>query len=96
MQLLSWSDKKLSKMETRSRTTKLYVKNVEMLESSKDKFDKVSAWLDKLDTFEYQQQQKNPHMMTTANQQNTSTRMNQDKNDDFFESDSSVNTGKYQ
>jgi hypothetical protein len=94
---LSWSDKKLSKMETRSRTTKLIVKNVEMLESSKfDKFDKVSQWLDKLDTFEFHQHQKNPHIATAANQQNTSARMSQDKNDDFFDSDSSVNTGKYQ
>lgn len=81
-------------METRSRTTKLIVKNVEMLESSKfDKFDKVSQWLDKLDTFEFQQQQTNPHITTAANQQNTSSRMSQDKNDDFFDSDSSVNTG---
>lgn len=81
-------------METRSRTTKLIVKNVEMLESSKfDKFDKVSQWLDKLDTFEFQQHQKNPHIGTASNQQNTSSRMSQDKNDDFFDSDSSVNTG---
>lgn len=84
-------------METRSRTTKLIVKNVEMLESSKfDKFDKVSQWLDKLDTFEYHQHQKNPHIATATNQQNSSARVNQDKNDDFFDSDSSVNTGKYQ
>ncbi|CRL06009.1 CLUMA_CG019292, isoform A [Clunio marinus] len=61
-------------METRSRTTKLIVKNVEMLESSKfDKFDKVSQWLDKLDTFEYHQHQKNPQIGGTANQQNTSS-----------------------
>ena len=80
-------------METRSRTTKLIVKNVEMLESSKfDKFDKVSQWLDKLDTFEMQQQQSNPHIAATSNTQNTSSRM--DKNDEFFDSDSSVNTGK--
>lgn len=84
-------------METRSRTTKLIVKNVEMLESSKfDKFDKVSQWLDKLDTFEYHQHQKNPHIGAAANQQNTSSRMSQDKNDDFFDSDSSVNTGMTQ
>lgn len=83
-------------METRSRTTKLIVKNVEMLESSKfDKFDKVSQWLDKLDTFEYHQHQTNPHIATAVNQQKTA-RMSQDKNDDFFDSDSSVNTGKYQ
>jgi hypothetical protein len=83
------------KMETRSRTTKLIVKNVEMLESSKfDKFDKVSQWLDKLDTFEFHQHQKNPHQLGAAsNQQNTSL-VSQDKNDDFFDSDSSVNTGK--
>lgn len=81
-------------METRSRTTKLIVKNVEMLESSKfDKFDKVSQWLDKLDTFEFHQQQTNTHIGTASNQQNSSARMNQDKNDDFFDSDSSVNTG---
>lgn len=84
-------------METRSRTTKLIVKNVEMLESSKfDKFDKVSQWLDKLDTFEFHQQQTNPHISTASNQQNTSSRMSQDKNDDFFDSDSSVNTGMAQ
>jgi hypothetical protein len=84
-------------METRSRTTKLIVKNVEMLESSKfDKFDKVSQWLDKLDTFEYHQHQKNPHIAAASNQQNTSSRMSQDKNDDFFDSDSSVNTGTTQ
>lgn len=87
-------DKLVSTMETRSRTTKLIVKNVEMLESSKfDKFDKVSQWLDKLDTFEFQQHQKNPHIGAPSNQQNTSSRMSQDKNDDFFDSDSSVNTG---
>lgn len=86
--------KLFSKMETRSRTTKLIVKNVEMLESSKfDKFDKVSQWLDKLDTFDFHQQQKNPHIGATSNQQNTTSRMSQDKNDDFFDSDSSVNTG---
>lgn len=90
------SDKIVLKMETRSRTTKLIVKNVEMLESSKfDKFDKVSQWLDKLDTFDHQQQQANPHIGTPSNQQNSSTRnVSQDKNDDFFDSDSSVNTGK--
>lgn len=83
-------------METRSRTTKLIVKNVEMLESSKfDKFDKVSQWLDKLDTFEFQQHQKNPHIGAPSNQQNTSSRMSQEKNDDFFDSDSSVNTGMF-
>lgn len=88
-------DKLVASMETRSRTTKLIVKNVEMLESSKfDKFDKVSQWLDKLDTFEFQQQQTNPHVTTAANQQNNSSRMSQDKNDDFFDSDSSVNTGQ--
>lgn len=80
-------------METRSRTTKLIVKNVEMLESSKyDKFDKVSQWLDKLDTFELHQHQKNSQIASTVNQQNTC----QDKNDDFFDSDSSVNTGMSQ
>ena len=85
----------MSNMETRSRTTKLIVKNVEMLESSKfDKFDKVSQWLDKLDTFEFHQHQKNPHQLGAAsNQQNTSL-VSQDKHDDFFDSDSSVNTGK--
>lgn len=86
--------KLILKMETRSRTTKLIVKNVEMLESSKfDKFDKVSQWLDKLDTFEYHQHQKNPHIAVAANPQNSSSRVSQDKNDDFFDSDSSVNTG---
>lgn len=83
-------------METRSRTTKLIVKNVEMLESSKfDKFDKVSEWLDKLaPNFEFQQHQNHSHISTTSNQQNSTSRINQDKNDDFFDSDSSVNTGK--
>jgi hypothetical protein len=89
--------KLVSSMETRSRTTKLIVKNVEMLESSKfDKFDKVSQWLDKLDTFEFHQHQKNPHIAAAANPQNTSSRVSQDKNDDFFDSDSSVNTGMAQ
>lgn len=87
----------IERMETRSRTTKLIVKNVEMLESSKfDKFDKVSQWLDKLGTFEMHQHQKNPQIATTVNQQNTSPQMCQDKNDDFFDSDSSVNTGMSQ
>lgn len=74
----------------------MIVKNVEMLESSKfDKFDKVSEWLDKLaPTFEFQQHQNSAHISTTSNQQNSTTRINQDKNDDFFDSDSSVNTGK--
>lgn len=69
-----------------------------MLESSKfDKFDKVSQWLDKLDTFEMQhQQQITPHIAAPSNTQNTSSRMSQDKNDDFFDSDSSVNTGMSQ
>lgn len=89
-------EKLLPDMETRSRTTKLIVKNVEMLESSKfDKFDKVSEWLDKLaPNFEFQQHQNHSHISTTSNQQNSTSRINQDKNDDFFDSDSSVNTGK--
>lgn len=66
-----------------------------MLESSKfDKFDKVAQWLDNLDTFEFSQHQKNSHTDTAANQQqNTATRNSQSKIDDFFDSDSSVNTG---
>lgn len=83
-------------METRSRTTKLIVKNVEMLENSKfDKFDKVVQWLDKLDTFEFNQHQKNniPSETTSSNPHHSTSRM--DKNDDFFDSDSSVNTGMH-
>jgi hypothetical protein len=85
-------------METRSRTTKLIVKNVEMLESQKfDKFDKVVQWLDKLDTFEYQQQPKRtPPSEASSNVQNTAANRVDKNNDDFFDSDSSVNTGKAQ
>lgn len=79
-------------METRSRTTKLIVKNVEMLENQKfDKFDKVIQWLDTLHEFEYNQHQKDPPPGNSSSQQNLSTRV--EKNDDFFDSDSSVNTG---
>lgn len=83
-------------METRSRTTKLIVKNVEMLESQKfDKFDKVIQWLDKIDTFEYQQQPKcTPSSEASSNVQNNTTNRIDKNNDDFFDSDSSVNTGK--
>lgn len=83
-------------METRSRTTKLIVKNVEMLESQKfDKFDKVVQWLDKLDKFEYQQQpNRTPSSEASSNVQNTTTNRVDKNNDDFFDSDSSVNTGK--
>lgn len=78
-------------METRSRTTKLIVKNVEMLEHQKfDKFDKVIQWLDTLHDFEYNH--KDPPGNST-NQQNLSLRA--EKNNDFFDSDSSVNTGIY-
>lgn len=78
-------------METRSRTTKLIVKNVEMLEHQKfDKFDKVIQWLDTLHDFEYNQ--TDPPGNST-NQQNLSLRV--EKNNDFFDSDSSVNTGIY-
>ena len=78
-------------METRSRTTKLIVKNVEMLENQKfDKFDKVIQWLETLHDFEYNQHQKDQG--NSSNQQNLSSRI--EKNDDFFDSDSSVNTGE--
>lgn len=81
-------------METRSRTTKLIIKNVEMLESQKfDKFDKVVQWLDKLDTFEYNQHQKTSPPEVSSNQQQNAT-MRVDKNGEFFDSDSSINTGK--
>lgn len=81
-------------METRSRTTKLIVKNVEMLESQKfDKFDKVVQWLDKLDTFEYHQHRTSSSEASSNVQNNTTNRVDK-SNDDFFDSDSSVNTGK--
>ncbi|KAG5671601.1 hypothetical protein PVAND_001794 [Polypedilum vanderplanki] len=81
-------------METRSRTTKLIVKNVEMLENQKfDKFDKVVQWLDKLDTFEIHQHQKNPPSETSTNQQNSSSIGN--KNGEYLDSDSSINTARY-
>lgn len=81
-------------METRSRTTKLIVKNVEMLVESHlkiDKIDKVAQWLDKLDTFECHQQHKK---YTSSSETSSNVQNRVDKNDDFFDSDSSVNTGK--
>ncbi|CAG9807922.1 unnamed protein product [Chironomus riparius] len=81
-------------METRSRTTKLIVKNVEMLENQKfDKFDKVIQWLETLHDIEYNQHQKDLSQGNPSNQQNLSSRI--EKNEDFFDSDSSVNTARY-
>lgn len=67
-----------------------------MLESQKfDKFDKVVQWLDKLDTFDHQQHPKqNLSSDASTNVQKTSTNRVDKNNDDFFDSDSSVNTGK--
>lgn len=84
-------------METRSRTTKLIVKNVEMLESQKkfDKFDKVVQWLEKVDTFEcHQQHQKNTSSSETSSNVQIN-RVDKQKEDFFDSSDSSVNTGMH-
>jgi zona occludens toxin (predicted ATPase) len=82
-------------METRSRTTKLIVKNVEMLVESHlkiDKIDKVAQWLDKLDTFECHQQH-NKYTSSSETSSNVQNNRVDKNNDDFFDSDSSVNTG---
>jgi hypothetical protein len=84
-------------METRSRTTKLIVKNVEMLENQKfDKFDKVVQWLDKLDTFEMHQRHKNPpsDQASSNQQQQNSTALVDKHHGDYLDSDSSINTGE--
>lgn len=84
-------------METRSRTTKLIVKNVEMLESQKkkfDKFDKVVQWLEKVDTFECHQHQKHTSSSETSSNVQIN-RVDKQKEDFFDSSDSSVNTGMH-
>lgn len=81
-------------METRSRTTKLIVKNVEMLENQKfDKFDKVLQWLDTLREFEEHQHPKSSSNGDCASQRSTNHLSQTNKAEDLFDSDSSVNTG---